>query len=121
MTAVTVAITVFFSVRVLNCCECYTKWGQTGLALPGTPAVKEILNRRLLGAYLGLAVSSIVFQFIVVPFLIHCLYGNAIRVFTQRDDGLSNREWIGWPSSWQCIRRKPLARSPGEVGDWQCV
>lgn len=114
MTAGTMAINIFFSMGFLNRCECYTEWGQTGLALPGTPAVKEILNRRLLGAYLGLAVSSIVFQLIVVPFLIHCQCGNAIRVFTQRDDGLSNRAWIGWPSSWQCIKQKPLPRSPGE-------
>lgn len=96
-TAVTIGIIVYTQAGVFNRCECYTKWGQTGLALPETPAVKEVLNRRLLGAYLGPAVGCIVFQLVVIPFLIHHVYGNAIRVFTQRDDGLSNMGWFGWP------------------------
>lgn len=106
LTAVTMGIVIFVQVGLFNRCECYTKWGQTGLALPQTPAVKDILNRRLLGAYLGPAVGAIVFQLIVVPFLIHHEYGNAIRVFTQRDDGLSNMEWFGWSSGWQWMQRK---------------
>lgn len=107
MTAVTVGIVIFIQVGIFNCCECYTRWGRTGLALPEMPAVKDVLNRRLLGAaYLGPAVGGIVFQLIVVPFFIHCKYGDAIRVFTQRDDGLSNMGWFGWPSGSQRLRRR---------------
>lgn len=111
MTAVTFGIVIVVQVGIFNRCECYTRWGRTGLALPETPAIQEILDRRLLGAYLGYAVSGIVFQVIVVPVLIHCKYGDAIRVFTQRDDGRSNIEWLG---CWQCIRRKS-SRHPYQV------
>lgn len=106
MTAATMGIVIFTQVGVFNRCECYTKWGQTGLALPQTPAIRNILNRRLLGAYLGIAVGGIVFQLIVIPCFIYYEYGNAIQVFTQRDDGLSNLEWFGWPSGLQWTRRK---------------
>lgn len=96
-------IVVYTQVGVFNRCECYTKRGQTGLAVPETPAIKEVLNRRLLRGYLGLALSGIVFQPVVVPFLVHRVYGNAIRVFTQRDDGLST--WSGLGGRGESLQR----------------
>lgn len=106
VTAATMGIVIVVQLGLFNRCACYTKSGRTGLTLPATPAIRDELNRRLLGAYLGPAVGGIALQLLIAPFLIHRQYGDAIQVFTQRDDGLSNVKWFAWPSGWQWRGRK---------------
>jgi hypothetical protein len=90
---VTMGIVIDTQVGVYNRCDCYTKGGLVGLALPEMPAVKRVLETRLAGAYPAVTAGGIAFQLVLVPGLLAWRYHAAAKVFLQRDDGKSNLEW----------------------------
>lgn len=80
-------------VGVFNRCECYTRWGKTGLPLPEMPETAQTLFDRLKTVYPGIALACIAIELIFVPFI--CIrYINALRTFVQRDDRKSNAKWL---------------------------
>ena len=85
---------ILVNVGYLNRCDCYTMWGSVGLALPEMPQVADKLGHRINTTYPGIAFASISLQLIVIPSIIGIRYLDALRVFVQRDDGLSNAEWF---------------------------
>lgn len=105
ITSATVAWVIVLHVGFLNRCDCYTKWGRVALALPEMPQIADKLSYRISTIYPGVAFVSIVVELIVIPSIISFRYWDALRVFIQRDDGLSNVEWLrelwrrftGWP------------------------
>ena len=104
---VTVVWIIFVHVGYLNRCDCYTGWGRFSLALPEMPQVADKLSHRINTIYPGIAFASITVELIVIPSIISFCYFDALRVFIQRDDGVSNVEWLpklwhrfphtGWP------------------------
>jgi len=80
---------------VFNRCSCYTRWGATGLALPENEAVGNTLFWRIDTAYPAVAFACVGFCLVVVPGWVLGRYGDAVRVFLQRDDGKSNLRWVG--------------------------
>ena len=87
-------------VGIFNKCECYTRWGRTGLALPEMPEVAQTLFYRLQLAYPAFAFSCIGIQLILVPLFICVRYKDALRTFVQRDDRKSNAKWV-----WKFVKK----------------
>lgn len=85
---------------VFNRCSCYTQWGRTGLALPETPHIAELLFHRLNTAYPAITFTSIGIELIIIPLLICVRYKDALRTFLQRDDRKSNAGWV-----WKTLKR----------------
>jgi hypothetical protein len=81
-------------VGLFNRCACYTQWGNTGLALPEMPDVAAVLSHRLATAYPAITFLAIGLELIIVPVAIWFWYADAVRVFSQRDDGESNASWL---------------------------
>ena len=79
---------------VYNKCECYTRWGKTGLALPEMPEIAQTLFDRLNTVYPGIAFMCIAIELIVIPLFICFWYRDALRTFVQRDDRKSNAKWL---------------------------
>ncbi len=90
-------------IGVFNRCACYTRWGNTGLALPEMPDVASVLSYRLATAYPAITFLSIGLELIIVPLAIWWWYADAMRVFVQRDDGESNALWL-WDLKGTCQR-----------------
>ena len=90
---ITMGIVIDIQVGSYNRCDCYTKNGLVGLTLPEMPAVKRVLETRLVNAYPMVTALGIAFQLIIVPGLLLWRYRAAVKVFLQRDDGKSNLEW----------------------------
>lgn len=79
---------------ISNQCDCYTRWGRTGLALPQMPKVADTLHHQVDTVYPGLVFACLGIEMLVVPVCILVLYFDALRVFLQRDDGDSNMPWL---------------------------
>jgi hypothetical protein len=90
VTAATMGGIMVTQIGVFNQCACYTLWGKAGLALPETNSVKTTLTWRIDTSYPAIAFLCVGFQLVIVPSLLLNQYGNAIRVFLQRDDEKSN-------------------------------
>ena len=93
-TTTTMGAIIATQLGIFNRCACYTRWGSTGLALPEMPDVAAILSYRLGTAYPAITFSSIGLELLIVPVAIWLWYADAVRVFTQRDDGGSNGSWL---------------------------
>jgi hypothetical protein len=92
-----------------NRCECYTQWGQAGLALPEQLNAKDILLRGLKGgSYMWILIVGILLQVILVPALLLWRYHAASRVYWQKDDGTSNLQFFR-------VRSDNVARSDGTI------
>lgn len=94
---VTIAIlswVIVINVGYLNRCACFTMWGKAALALPEMPQVADKLSHRIDTIYPGIAFTSISLELIVIPLIIGFHYSGALRVFMQRDDGVSNAGWL---------------------------
>ncbi len=81
-------------IGLFNRCSCYTQWGRTGLALPEMPDVAAVLRKRLGREYPAIIFTFISIQLLIVPMAIWLWYGDAMRVFVQRDDDKSNAKWL---------------------------
>lgn len=82
-------------VGLFNRCSCYTQWGATGLAMPEMPDVAAVLRARLVREYPAITFSAILVELLVVPLAVWVWYGDALRVYVQRDDGESNLMMVG--------------------------
>lgn len=87
-----IGIVIITQWGIMNRCSCWTMWGLTGLHLPQLPTVKPVLMN-----YIRRIAPWIVFMAILLQ-LLFCSavvwkYWDAMRVYVQRDDGKSNREW----------------------------
>lgn len=94
ITVATMGGIVVTQIGVFNRCSCYTLWGRTGLALPERPDIAQTLFRRLNTVYPAVTFSSIGIELVIVPLYLCIHYRDALRVFVQRDDRRSNREWF---------------------------
>jgi hypothetical protein len=74
---------------ILNRCVCWTTWGWTGLTLPQLPNVKPELMNYIRNVAPWVVVGAVLFQFVFCV-VVAWKYWDAVRVFIQRDDGVSN-------------------------------
>ena len=93
-TGSTMGCVIAIQLGIFNRCSCYTQWGNTGLALPEMPDVAAVLQARLGREYPAITFSSIVIELLIVPLAIWLWYGDAMRVYVQRDDGESSLKWL---------------------------
>jgi hypothetical protein len=87
-----IVIIIMVQWGIMNRCSCWSGWGSTWVHLPQLPAVKVELM------YFIKHVAPWIVSAALVLHLVFCAavmwkYRDAIRVFIQRDDGLSNRRW----------------------------
>ena len=94
VTIATVGWVIVVHLGYLNRCACYTMWGRVALTLPEMPQVADKLGHRISTLYPGVAFASISLELIVIPSIIGFRYLDALRVFIQRDDGVSNAGWL---------------------------
>ena len=94
VTIVTMGIIITAQVGVFNKCECYTRSGKTGLALPEMPETAQTLYYRLKTLYSGITFTCIGIELIIVPLFISIQNLDALRTFVQRDDRKSNAKWL---------------------------
>ncbi|KAL8829573.1 MAG: hypothetical protein Q9191_001950 [Dirinaria sp. TL-2023a] len=94
ITVATMGGVIVTQVGVFNRCSCYTLWGKTGLALPERPDIAQTLFHRLNTVYPAVTFTSIGIMLVIVPLYLCTRYRDALRVFVQRDDRRSNREWL---------------------------
>jgi hypothetical protein len=100
-TGTTMGCVIATQLGFFNRCLCYTQWGNTGLALPEMPDVATVLRARLGREYPAITFTSIAIELIIVPLAIWLWYGDAMRVYVQRDDGKSNAMWL-WDLKTRC-------------------
>ena len=94
ITVATMGGIVVSQLGFFNRCSCYTRLGRTGLALPERPNIAQTLLERLHSTYPAVTFSSIGIMLVMVPLYLDYRYRDALRVFVQRDDRRSNREWL---------------------------
>ncbi|PVH84377.1 hypothetical protein DL98DRAFT_651609 [Cadophora sp. DSE1049] len=99
-------------IGVFNRCSCYTRWGRVGVALPQWKSVSGVLSWRIHTAYPAISFLCIGIMLLIVPLMTARQYELAIRVFLQRDDGVSNLEWFD-----SVVR---LPENIGRLGKWFC-
>lgn len=77
---------------IMNSCACWSRWGTRGLHLPQMPEVMpELMNyTRQVAPWITL--MAVLFQLLFCA-AVSWTYWDAVRVYVQRDDGKSNREW----------------------------
>jgi hypothetical protein len=99
----TLAALLYIQVGPFNNCEGYSQWGNTGVALPGSPGTANILTDRIHGLYPAIAFISIVLQLFVIPLLTWFKNKRALGVLLQTDDGtplfpqwVKPLSWLGW-------------------------
>jgi hypothetical protein len=92
--AATLGIVIATQIGIFNKCSCYTRGGQTGLALPQGWIVKMSLENGLNMLSPALTGTGVGLQLVFFPGIIIYRYYEAIRVFLQRDDGESNLQWF---------------------------
>jgi hypothetical protein len=105
-----IAIIIVVQWGVMNRCACWSKWGSTWVRLPQLPEVKGELMH-----FIRHVAPWIVFAALMVHFVL-CVavvwwYLDAIRVFIQRDDGMSNLSW--WRSWWTRTEPEDDVRGDG--------
>ena len=89
-----VALVFATQVGIFNKCSCYANEGNFGLALPEMPEVAGTLTYGISVTYPAIAFLCIAFEVLVFPGVVLWQYGDAVSVFTQRDDGkLNRRHW----------------------------
>ncbi|KAL5438409.1 hypothetical protein PMIN05_005771 [Paraphaeosphaeria minitans] len=77
---------------IMNSCACWSMWGMRGLHLPQMLDVKRELMHYTRHVAPWITFMAILFQFLFCAVIIW-RYWDAIRVYIQRDDMMSNREW----------------------------
>ena len=81
---------------ICNRCNCYTLWGKVGLELPEVSWVAGTLVNRISTVYPCIAFLCIGLELLVFPAIVLRQYGDAARVFLQRDDEASNMSPWHW-------------------------
>lgn len=87
-----IALIVVTQWGIMNRCSCWTMWGKRGLNLPHLPGVVSELMRDARHVAPWIVSTAIIFQLVFCG-LVAWKYWDAVRVFIQRDDGISNAEW----------------------------
>ncbi|CAI6338279.1 unnamed protein product [Periconia digitata] len=87
-----IAIVVVTQWGIMNRCSCWSMWGLAGLHLPHLPEVMPQLMRDARHVAPWIVSTAILFQMLFCG-LIAWWYYDAVRVFIQRDDGISHSRW----------------------------
>ena len=106
-TLITTGAIIVSQIGILNRCSCYTMQGTVGLALPEVSAISQTLFYDIKALYPAIAFLGIGLQLIVFPAIIAQQYHMAMRIFLQRDDGISNMH--GWHSMKDFFRYRSAA------------
>ncbi|KAK7190822.1 hypothetical protein PSPO01_02985 [Paraphaeosphaeria sporulosa] len=77
---------------IMNSCACWSMWGMRGLHLPQMLDVKHELMHYTRHVAPWITFMAILFQFLFCAAIIW-RYWDAVRVYIQRDDMMSNRGW----------------------------
>jgi hypothetical protein len=77
---------------IMNSCACWSMWGMRGLHLPQMSDTKPELMYYTQHVAPWITFMAILFQFVFCAAIIWTNW-DAVRVYIQRDDGMSNREW----------------------------
>jgi len=93
----TIAIIVVVQWGIMNRCSCWSGWGSTWVHLPQLPEVSAELMHFIKDIAPGIVFAALMFHFLFCVAIVW-RYLDAIRVFIQRDDGVSNLAW--WTSWW---------------------
>ncbi|KAF2677268.1 hypothetical protein K458DRAFT_163206 [Lentithecium fluviatile CBS 122367] len=84
-----ISIIIITQCGILQRCSCWTAWGLTWLHLPQLPNVKPELMHYIRHIAPAITFTAILFQFVFCAAIVW-RYWDAVRVFIQRDDGISN-------------------------------
>lgn len=106
MAALTLIMVVQFG--IFNRCDCYTLWGRAPLALPQIEAVTADLMDRIALEWPLVTFSWILAEVGMCLAIWGWYYREAFRVYTQKDDGTSNLDWVpAWVmSAWRRVSRE---------------
>lgn len=77
---------------IMNSCACWSMWGMRGLHLPQMSNVTPDLMYYTQQVAPWITFMAILFQLVFCG-AVSWVYRDAVRVYIQRDDGMSNREW----------------------------
>jgi hypothetical protein len=77
---------------IMNRCSCWSTWGLTGVHLPQIPEVTVELMHYIKHIAPWIVFIAILLQLLSCTIVIWW-YWDAVRVFIQRDDGMSNLIW----------------------------
>jgi hypothetical protein len=92
ITLCNIAMMLVIQWGILNRCSCWSMWGLAGVALPQLPEVKPELMYFIRHTAPWITFMAILFQLLFCG-AVAWKYWDAIRVFVQRDDGVSNMSW----------------------------
>ncbi|KAF1849773.1 uncharacterized protein K460DRAFT_360626 [Cucurbitaria berberidis CBS 394.84] len=87
-----IAIIIVVQWGIMNRCSCWSGWGSTGLHLPQMPDVKPELMFFIRHIAPWIVLGAVVFHLVFCAVVIW-KYWDAVRVYIQRDDGVSNLGW----------------------------
>lgn len=87
-----IAMMLVIQCGILNRCSCWSMWGLTGVALPQLPDIKPELMYYIRHKAPCIVSMAILFQLLFCG-AVAWKYWDAVRVFVQRDDGVSNMSW----------------------------
>ncbi|CAO2658602.1 Nn.00g063250.m01.CDS01 [Neocucurbitaria sp. VM-36] len=87
-----IAIILLVQWGIMNRCSCWSGWGSTGLHLPQMPEVKPELMYFIRHIAPWIVTVAVAFHFIFCAGIVW-KYWDAVRVYVQRDDGVSNLGW----------------------------
>ena len=95
---------------ILNRCSCYTKPFSSAIVLPITKGVPEVLERRINGEFLAVALVGLTVQ-LAICVTISWWYADALHVYFQRDDGTGHFDWVdfSWLRKLKWRRRRVAA------------
>ncbi|KAF1921844.1 hypothetical protein BDU57DRAFT_64211 [Ampelomyces quisqualis] len=87
-----IAIVIVVQWGIMNRCSCWSGWGSTFVHLPQLPEVKADLLFFIRNLAPWIVFAALMFHLLFCA-AVMWKYWDAIRVFIQRDDGLSNTTW----------------------------
>jgi vancomycin permeability regulator SanA len=89
---ITIAIIILVQWGILNRSVCWSQWGSTWVHLPQIPEVKTDLMYFIRHTAPWVVAAALVFH-LMFCIVVAWRYWDAIRIFIQRDDGMSNVIW----------------------------
>lgn len=91
-TLATIAIIIVVQWGILNRSACWSRWGSTWVHLPQIAEVKTDLMFFIQNTAPWIVSAALMFH-LMFCVVVGWKYWDAIRIFIQRDDGLSNATW----------------------------
>jgi hypothetical protein len=88
----TIGVILITQWGIMNRCSCWSMWGFTGLHLPQLPDVESELMTLIRQQAPWIVFMAVLLQLLFCA-SVAWKYWDGVRVFVQRDDGVSNLTW----------------------------